>query len=107
MEARQGGDSYHLGETQTVRRWTLNHAAIALSAIDDDDIVRELLAAVIDADWPLMPAFTLGRIIGALTIAEATTIADLAYGVAARIEAGDPLPLAADTGRIDLAALAA
>ena len=104
-EALSAGRAIHMAERPSERRWGINHAVIACSSVGDDDVVRELLGAVVAADWPLMPSFSLGALFGVLNGAEAPLVAAYATSVAAYVAQGDPLPLAADTGRLNLAAL--
>lgn len=83
-EAQQAGRSWHMSEKATVRRFEIARAAIACARLVTDDTefgteqVRDLLAAAMGSDAPLMPANTLGACFGSLTIAEATHLVELA-----------------------------
>lgn len=90
-EAIQAGRSFHMKEHRTVRRHSIARAAcecIDLLIPTDDkggaftfDDVRCLIASVMADDSALFPTVTLGACLGSLSIDEANTLAERAYGL--------------------------
>jgi len=78
-DARRSGVSFHGKEAHTVRRFEILRGLINLAEHSDadDELVRMLVASVVDADWPLMPCFGVGHVVGALDATEATRFATL------------------------------
>jgi len=78
-EAGRNAVSFHAHKAHTVRRFEILRALINLAehSDNDDDLIRTLVASVVDADWPLMPAFPTGQVVGALDATEATRFASL------------------------------
>jgi len=78
-EAGRNAVSFHGKEAHTVRRFEILRALINLAehSDNDDDLIRTLVASVVDADWPLMPAFPTGQVVGALDATEATRFSSL------------------------------
>lgn len=80
-ESMQAGVSWHRKARTSDRRWHLYDAALLLAEQQYDDqglsldILRALIAQVVDADWPLYPSITAGRIFGSLTQVEAQHLA--------------------------------
>lgn len=85
-EAYDAGRGFALKQRPSARRFELIRVCIAASIhMVDDELVRPALAAVTGSDQPLHPSTPLGAVIGALTIAEAQRLVDIAE----RFAAGD------------------
>jgi hypothetical protein len=80
-EAHKAGVTFSLKANRTRRRHTIYRALIALAPLVDPDLerVRACIAAVVDD--AAQPAIPLGSAIGALTIAEAEQLCDIALAV--------------------------
>lgn len=71
---------WHRQPTPTLRRFNLYRSALLYAdemvGVDDtgDDILRALIAHVVDADWPLFPNVTIGHAFGALHHHEADAL---------------------------------
>jgi hypothetical protein len=75
--AREAGVSFHGAEAHTVRRFEILRGLVALAHHGDCDheLVRVLVATAVGEDWPEMPAFAPGAVVGALTADEAAHFA--------------------------------
>lgn len=80
LEARQAGRPWNTKDKLTERRGLIARAALTCAAACEAGMplasVRNLLAAAMRSDDPLMPTFTIGAAFGSLTIDEATRLAD-------------------------------
>lgn len=101
QEANAAGRSFSLSVNPSVRRFEILRAAIRCTEfLRDDELIRAALKEVMGGDEPLMPAITIGACLGALTIAEAASLANTADGFGAgRVEVS-----VADDGSVRLLA---
>lgn len=75
-DAQTAGVAFHAKGHRTRRRHNLYTAIIGYSEHiePDDELLRALIAAVVDNDWPLYPIVTVGQAFGALNADEASTL---------------------------------
>lgn len=79
VQVAKAGYPVNFAHGQTRRRWSIARALIHLARHADDELTRVLLGVVLGEE--VQPAVTLGTAIAALTIDEATRLADLARAV--------------------------
>ena len=78
--AHQHHAGFFAQHAQTERTWHLNRALVTLAEAghDDDDVIRVLVAHVLDTDVPLMPAIGAGHALGSCNAEQAARVAWLA-----------------------------